>query len=396
MIDEPFQRRTVGVLAVGHAINDAYTGFLPPLLPLLIARFDLSLTLAGALVTLRMMSGQMAQPIYGYLADRLSSRAFIVLGPLITAVFISLIGVAPNYASVVALVLLSGIGTAAFHPQSAALVARASGRHHSRGMGLFLGAGWVGFSIGPLFGLLLVSTFGLWATVLMVWPGLLITLMLYHLAPMSPRHDATDTAPSLRASLSSQGHSLFLLLAIATLRTMVINGFIGFLPVLLKVRGFSLLSGGGALAVFLFSGGVVGVPAGGYLAERVSMRLVVGSSLMMSIPLLVLMVHSEGFLLAACLVSAGMILCLSESVLTSWAQRLLPGNMSTASSVTMGLAFGLGSVAATLVGAIADRIGVEGTLTLLSWLPLLPAFLTLVLPRDIAVTHSSSSSLCDK
>jgi len=43
MVGESFQRRTVGVLALGHAVNDAYGGFLSPLLPLLIAKFDISL-----------------------------------------------------------------------------------------------------------------------------------------------------------------------------------------------------------------------------------------------------------------------------------------------------------------------------------------------------------------
>lgn len=162
---ESFQRVTVYVLALGHVVNDAYGGFLSPLLPLLIAKFDISLTLAGALVTLRMMSGQVAQPLYGYLAGRWSSRAFVVLGPLLTAVFMSLIGVAPNYATVVGLVLLSGIGIAAFHPQAAALAGRASGRRHTWGMDLFVGGGWVGVAVGPLFVLPLVLTFGLEATV---------------------------------------------------------------------------------------------------------------------------------------------------------------------------------------------------------------------------------------
>lgn len=395
MIDEPFQRRTVGVLALGHAVNDAYGGFLSPLLPLLIAKFDISLTLAGALVTLRMMSGQIAQPIYGYLADRLSGRLFVVLGPLITAVFISLVGMAPNYASVVALVLLAGIGTAAFHPQAAALAGRASGQRHSWGMGLFLAGGWVGHALGPLFVLPFVLTFDLWATVLTVWPGLVMAIVLYRVVLVSPRYVAAKAPSSLRASLSNQGRSLSLLLTIAVLRTMTINGFTGFLPVLLKTRGFSLLSGGGALTLFVLSGGLIGVPAGGYLAERLSTRLVMGSSLVMAVPLLMLMVRSGGILLAVCLISAGVMLALSDAVTTSLAQRLLPGNVSTASSVTMGLGLGLGSVAAVLVGVVADRIGVVRALGLLSWLPLLPAFLTLALPGDIAMNHPGSLSQRD-
>jgi FSR family fosmidomycin resistance protein-like MFS transporter len=146
------------------------------------------------------------------------------------------------------------------------------------------------------------------------------------------------------------------------------------------------------VAVFLLSTGLVAVPLGGYLAERLSTRLIISGSLVAAIPLLMLVVHGEGVLLVVYLVGAAVLLSLSDAVTTSLAQRVLPENVSTASSVTMGLGLGLGGVAATLVGVAADRMGVVGALSLLSWVPLLSAFLTLALPEDIRANHISRVS----
>ena len=84
-------------LAASHFVNDAYSNFLGPMLPLLVIKLGLTITQAGWLVAILAVSTSFTQPFYGYLSDRFVKRFFVVFSPLITAVFMSFIGLAPNF-----------------------------------------------------------------------------------------------------------------------------------------------------------------------------------------------------------------------------------------------------------------------------------------------------------
>src|SRR5215813_12913920 len=112
----------LSLLAGAHCAVDLYASFFTPLLPLLIAKFHLSLTLVGLLVAFGSMSSSLTQPFFGWWSDRLRRPWFVAFGPLMGALFLSAVGAAPNYAALVGLLLLGGLGTAAFHPQAASLV----------------------------------------------------------------------------------------------------------------------------------------------------------------------------------------------------------------------------------------------------------------------------------
>ncbi len=52
-----FQTGRVLTVAGGHLIHDIFTSFLPPLLPLIIQKLGLSLTLAGSLAAFQQFPG---------------------------------------------------------------------------------------------------------------------------------------------------------------------------------------------------------------------------------------------------------------------------------------------------------------------------------------------------
>jgi len=116
------------LMTAAHFTLDAYSSFFSPLLPLLATRLHLNLALVGALVALSSVSSSFSQPVFGLIADRLRRPWFVGLGPLLAAVFLSAIGMAPSFWALVALLMLGGMGVAAFHPQAAALVTESSPR----------------------------------------------------------------------------------------------------------------------------------------------------------------------------------------------------------------------------------------------------------------------------
>ena len=72
----------------------------------------------------------------------------------------------------------------------------------------------------------------------------------------------------------------------------------------------------------------------------------------------------------------------SNSVAIAMAQELFPENAGTASSFPMGFSWGVAGGMMVLVGNSADRIGVESTLEILAFVPILGALLALKLPKD--------------
>ena len=61
-------------LALGHFVTDIYPAFLPPLLPLLIDKFQLSFTSVSLLATVQSLSTSLTQPFFGFLFDKIGGR----------------------------------------------------------------------------------------------------------------------------------------------------------------------------------------------------------------------------------------------------------------------------------------------------------------------------------
>jgi FSR family fosmidomycin resistance protein-like MFS transporter len=104
---EHFQTGRVLTISGAHAVHDTYTAFLAPLLPLFITSLALSKTGAG-LLTVFLQGPSLLQPFIGHLADRVSLRTFVILAPAVTAVMMSLLGMAPSYAAMALLLVVAG------------------------------------------------------------------------------------------------------------------------------------------------------------------------------------------------------------------------------------------------------------------------------------------------
>src|SRR2546426_12616721 len=91
-------RRLVLAATAAHFLNDFYVAFLAPLLPLVVAKFNLSLALAGLLATVLTTSAAITQPLFCIMADRLKRRVFLVLRPPLPLLAMGPVGLAPHHA----------------------------------------------------------------------------------------------------------------------------------------------------------------------------------------------------------------------------------------------------------------------------------------------------------
>ena len=352
------------LVSLGHFTIDSYSSFFSPLLPLLVTKLHLNLTLVGTLVALSALSSSFAQPLFGWLADRVHRPWFVAFGPLVAAVFLSSIGLAPSYGALVALLMLGGIGVAAFHPQAAVLAGDATPRR-GIAMSFFVTGGTLGFSFGPLFAVSVVGRFGLERTWVAAIPGLVIGLLLLAwFARVAPRRRHAGAVPAL-SELRPVMRPLALLYFVVVFRSAVSYGFMTFLPLRLHQHGFSVATGGWILTAYLALGACGGF-LGGWLADRWGGRRVVVVSFLGATPLYFAFLYLPDVPGLIALILGSFLLQSSLPVNVVLGQELSPRHSSTISSLLMGAAWGVGALLIGPIGALADHFGLTAALTALA------------------------------
>ena len=300
-------------------------------------------------------------------------------GPVVAAIFLSAIGLAPTYGTLIALLMVGGIGVASFHPQSAVLAGEI-GKRRGVAMSIFITGGTLGFSLGPLFAVAVASRYDITHTWLAAIPGLIVSLVLttwFLRVPARVRH--IGGRPAL-AELKPVRRPLALLYFAVVSRSAVSYGFMTLLPLYLHARGFSLTAGGTTVAIYSALGALGGF-AGGWLADRWGGRRVVMLSFLLSAPLYFAFLFVPGIGGLVSLVLGSFVLQSSLPVNVVMGQELSPRHSSTISSLLMGAAWGLGALLIGPVGAISDRFGLAVGLGTLAAMTIVGFGCATALPR---------------
>lgn len=371
-------KRIILLMFLGHVWVDTSQGVLPIMLTQFKDKFDLTYLQVGVVMMVLNLTSSVIQPIFGYVSDRYNLSWVIPAGVLWTSAAMGILGWSPTYPVAVALVALSGLGTAAFHPRAMMAVFLASGSRRGLGTAIFSTGGNIGFAIGPLLGSLIVLGFGLAYTPVLLIPGTLLFLAIVFFAPQipeSPRRSAkpgsTDSSSDLPALPWLALVSVFLII---TMRSWVYISFITYLPMLLENRGVSLTRGGVLLTVFLVGGAIAGL-FGGHLSDRFGRLRVVFFSMILYPFLAGLMLVSDGTWLWILTCLAGAALLASFSVTIVLTQELMPGRLGLASGLALGLGFGTGGLGSALTGFLADTFGLYSAAWVLAIAPAAAALL---------------------
>ena len=368
---------TVLLMASAHFMVDGYGNIYAPLLPLLIPKLHLSLAAAGTLTMLFQIAASVAQVGFGHIADRWRPRLLVMAGPVVAVTVLSFVGVAPNIPVLAAILIVGGLGGAAFHPPAAALAHRLGGDHRGLAMSVHITGGTLGFAMGPLLFAPAAQYFGLNWTPLLAIPGLMvIAFFLTRVPPIPLHHESVGGFGALRPYARPLG----LLYAVVVLRTLTALAFATFIPVMLTRRGMSVSQAAAVVAVYLGASGAGGF-FGGPVADRYGPRRVIIWTLALSTPFLAAVPLLSGWPFIVALALGGFFLQSTLPVNITFGQELAPVSAATVSSLMMGFAWGMGGFSVPLVGAIADRYGIEPTLVGSAVIPLAAAGVSMWLPE---------------
>jgi FSR family fosmidomycin resistance protein-like MFS transporter len=373
--------KVILALCLVHFTGDFYNSFINPLMPLFVQMYSLTLAQVGLLAGLGRFLAFIVQPSTGYIADHYRTRFFILGGPLLTVIFIPLVGVAPSFLFLLLFISLGSIGSAMYHPTAAGMVSTYAGSRFGLSMSVFNLGGTFAFGVGPLFITFLAGKYGLKASPLTMIIGLFLVVVLFRTLPVPAAEGLADLGfiGSIKEAFGAAWKSILLIWVVMMLRSYVGQSFLTFLPILYAKEGYSLVSIGAIISIFTVAGALSGVLAG-HLSDRVGYKPLFYLAHGLAAPSLGLLLFMTGKWIYAGSFLAGFSILATLPLGVTMAQQLAPRGRSMVSSLMMGLAFGTGGLMAPLTGMAAELFSIRSVLCALAALPLVTVVLIALVP----------------
>src|SRR5213593_3664233 len=372
--------KLIALLSLGHFVVDLNQGSLPAVLPFLKSAHQLSYAAVATIVLAANVASSLVQPLFGYFADRTARRWMLPASVLLTGGGFALMGLAPGFTALLALVVAMGLGVAAYHPEAYKTATSVAGEKKATALSWFSLGGNVGIALGPPVITALVTVVGVMGSLGLLLPTLVATMLLLAVLPAFSPTPAPRAAAAAAARGVNMPRAMALLILVVTIRSWTTLGFTTFVPFYyIDTLGADPRLVGPLLFVFL-GAGAAGTVIAGPLADRWGSRAFMQWVLLAALPFGVLFLLVRGALAFVMLGIFGALLTSSFTVSVVLGQAYLPRNAGTASGLIVGFAIGAGGLGVTALGWVADRYGLPSALWISALMPLLAFATTRLLP----------------
>jgi len=366
---KPFNQERVYTLSLAHLAHDTFSSFLAPLLPLLIEKLGMSLFMSAFLDIARRIPS-LFNPFFGLIAEKQGAKYFVILSPAITAISMSLIGMANSYVMLLILLVVAGISSALFHVPSPTMIKESSGDKVGRGMSFFMVGGELARTVGPLLVLSAVSWWGLKEIYRLMPIGVLASLILYwKLKDVDIQRPLTGTKnrPKIK-KLFQNYYPFFIAIGLLIMAQSGMKSALSFyLPVYLVQEGESLWYAGISLSILQFFG-VLGTFLSGSISDKIGRKQMLLIASVSSIIFMGLFIWSGNIIILAFL---GLSIFATNPVLLAWVQDTSSGMPTFMNSIYMSINFGVSSLMVFVVGYLGDGYGLKITYIITTLLALL-------------------------
>ena len=354
-LDEPdqFSSRHVASIAMAHGVHDLYSGFLPPLLAILIEKFGLS-NLGGGSLTLFYSLPSLFQPLIGSLADQHNLKILISLAPLITGTMMSFLGFATTPVLMMAMLVLAGLSSASLHAIGPALNSKHAGKKLGRGMSFWVNAGTLGYAFGALVLVSVYDLFGLRKLPILIILGAITSLVTWRGLKNADTRSATlkDTDKKVRnwSNIAAVMLPASLILVARAVMTVMLSTYF---PAFLREGGASTWVSGAGMAL-IFSAGVVGSFLAGNLSDRFGRGKILTISTMATSIFMLVFLRMSGWLQVPVLLLIGFFEISAMPVLMAQVQDNFSEDRAFINGIYLSMNFVITSLAIPFVGKFAD------------------------------------------
>ena len=376
------------VLGLTHLLNDLIQSLIPAVYPIIKETYALDFVQIGLITLTFQIAGSLLQPVVGYVTDRRPMPYSTIVGMAFTLVGLASLGFASSYGIILVSVACIGIGSAIFHPEATRLARQASGGRQGLAQGVFQVGGQAGGSLGPLFAAFIIVPHGqtslawftlaaLLAMALMVWTAGQSAIIRRHIAALKASLSGAAANSRPRATVIAGLVILTLLMFSKVAYTESFRSFYTFY--LIERFGVSIPTSQIMLFVFLLAQ-AVGVLIGGIAGDRIGRYRIIWISVLGPLPFTLLLPYADFFWTGVLTVLISLVIASAFASILIYAIELIPERVGLIGGLFYGLNFGLAGIAAAILGALADRIGIESVYWLCAFLPL-AGLLTWFLPR---------------
>jgi FSR family fosmidomycin resistance protein-like MFS transporter len=349
-----------------HAIDDLYQGLVPAAIPFFVLERRYSYATASGLALAATVGSAVPQLLIGLIADRQPLLWMAPLGLALAGLGAGLAGLVHPYPAVFALLLLSGLGVAMFHPP-AGRDARRVAEHSATAMSYFAAGGSTGFFLAPALATPALDAFGLRAMAFFIPPAVLMAAVLAG----HQRGRVAQPTTAARRTGPDRPRMFALLTTVEVTRSCISFGINTFVS-LYWIRRLGASSGLGGLALTLdLAGGIFGTLLGGRISDRFGPTRTVqlGNCLLLPAFAALLLCHNP-YAALPLIATVGLITNIPFAVLIKLGQDYLPSRPGTAAGVTLGLAVSTGGLFQPVLGIVADHHGPRGAFLVIAAIPL--------------------------
>ena len=375
-----FISTSIILLTSAHLFNDFYAGFLMPLLSYFQSHLHLTITQVSILPTILAVFGSILQPLFGFLGDRFNKKLFVVSGVLCSALFLSCIGLAPNFTLLILMLVIGASGVAAFHPNAAATVARLTQNKSTFTMSIFLMVGCIGLAGAPFIITSIATSGGFSKLWMLSLPGVILALILVKTLTIDHENKSSTKLSDFKILFARKSRPLWIMFLIMFIRSLVITSFMSFMSILFTAKGLTMHRSGIAISTFLICGSVGGL-IGGYLADKISRKIIIACSSIIACPLLLWFLKADGNFAMILLGLSGMVILAASAVNVLIVQRLCPDMAGSIAGISMGFVWGSAGLMLPVVGYIADHYSMETSLRIAAYMLPIAGMLVLILPN---------------
>ena len=375
-----FISTSIILLTSAHLFNDFYAGFLMPLLSYFQSHLHLTITQVSILPTILAVFGSILQPLFGFLGDRFNKKLFVVSGVLCSALFLSCIGLAPNFTLLILMLVIGASGVAAFHPNAAATVARLTQNKSSFTMSIFLMVGCIGLAGAPFIITSIATSGGFSKLWMLSLPGVILALILVKTLTIDHENKSSTKLSDFKILFARKSRPLWIMFLIMFIRSLVITSFMSFMSILFTAKGLTMHRSGIAISTFLICGSVGGL-IGGYLADKISRKIIITCSSIIACPLLLWFLKADGNFAMILLGLSGMVILAASAVNVLIVQRLCPDMAGSIAGISMGFVWGSAGLMLPVVGYVADHYSMETSLRIAAYMLPIAGMLVLILPN---------------
>jgi FSR family fosmidomycin resistance protein-like MFS transporter len=376
-------------ISFGHLVNDMLQSLLPAIYPVLKAKFGLGFGEIGLITLAYQLTASVLQPIIGVFTDRRPMPYSLPVGMGFTLLGLLLLSAATSYAALLAAVALIGVGSSVFHPESSRVARIASGGRHGLAQSVFQVGGNAGAALGPLLAAFVVAPAGIsvdgqgrvaWFALAAI-VGIAVLGCVGRWYAGHTRLPPRDATPQAKATSRRVGIVIALLLGLMTSK-FVYMASMGNYYIFYLMAQFHISAHAAQLCLFAFLGAVAaGTIAGGPIGDRIGRRRVILASIVGVLPFTLALPYVGLVWTIALTIPIGLLLASAFPAIVVYAQETMPNRIGMISGLFFGLAFGVGGIAAALIGVLADATSIQLVFQLCAFLPAM-GLLALLLPAE--------------